>query len=155
MCCVALWRAVLRFVVLQLGDKAVFNWHWTGLDSGNTHCAIDGAGTVSLAGNCSTPLTYTVRTNLNQTLTVTYKDVCGKSFNASMTFGPSFGWHVDVQELAASDLLSIGSNGNPTLMQQRNSAAGSSPGAAMAWTRALGAAAATLWLTAVLTHHMA
>jgi hypothetical protein len=133
---------------VQLGDKATFSWQWTGLDSGNTHCLIEGKGTVGLAGMCSSPLTYTVRTNLNQTLTLDYKDVCNKHHNASLTFGPSFGWHLEAKEAGRGDLQSMTANTPATLMQSRNSASSlREVGAAAVWLRVLSAA---LMLSALL-----
>lgn len=131
----------------------MFTWQWTGLDSGNTQCRIAGKGTVSLAGNCSSPLTYTIRTNLNQTLTLDYKDVCGKHHNASLTFGPGFGWHVEAKESGKGDLQAIASGSQATLLQ-KNSAAGqvTAAGVAAVWWRAVGAAVAVWCLTGVLVH---
>jgi hypothetical protein len=137
---------------VQLGDKATFSWQWTGLDSGNTHCLIQGKGTVGLAGNCSSPLTYTVRTNLNQTLTLDYKDVCNKHHNASLTFGPGFGWHLEAKEAGRGDLQSMTASNAATLMQSRNSVSGlRDMGAAAVWLRVLSAAlSSALMLSALL-----
>lgn len=134
---------------LQLGDKATFSWQWTGLDSGNTQCKIEGTGTVSLAGNCSSPLTYTVRSNLNQTLILDYTDVCRKRHNASLTFAPSFGWHVEAKELGQGDIKSVsgsGSHGDKVTMHTKNSSSGlRALGAAGVWLRTVGIAV-SLWL---------
>lgn len=143
--------AVPCCVLLQLGDKATFSWQWTGLDSGNQICLIEGKGTVGLAGNCSSPLTYTVRTNLNQTLTLDYTDVCNKHHNASLTFGPSFGWHLESKEMGQGDLQSLASSTNPTLLQNKNSGSGVRvTGLAAVWLRVLGACVAAWLLSAVL-----
>lgn len=129
--------------VMQLGDKAHFDWHWTGLDSGLTQCKIDGKGTVSMAGNCSSPLTYTVRTNLNQTLTVLYTDVCGKHHNASLTFGPSFGWAVEAKESGQGSLQLAGSGSSQSATLQKNSGSAlHSSGAARTLLQMLAAAVA-------------
>jgi hypothetical protein len=137
---------------MQLGDKATFSWQWTGLDSGDTKCHIDGKGTVGLAGNCSSPLTYTVRSNLNQTLTLNYTDVCNKHHNASLTFGPSFGWHLESKESGQGDLHTITAGTQATLLQSKNSAGSRAPLAGLAgvWCRAVGAAVAAWLLAAVL-----
>lgn len=142
-----LWHAV------QLGDKATFTWQWTGLDSGNNYCRIEGKGTVSLAGNCSSPLTYTIRTNLNQTLLLNYKDVCGKQHNASLTFGPSFGWHVEAKELGQGDFTAVPGSPPASLLQQKNSAGSETRAAGAVWWRVLCAAVAA-WSLAVLFDHL-
>jgi hypothetical protein len=94
-------------------------------------------------------LTYTVRTNLNQTLILDYTDVCHKRHNASLTFAPSFGWHVEAKELGQGDMQSIsgsGSHGEKATLHTKNSSSGlRALGAAGAWLRSLGVAVA-LWL---------
>lgn len=136
---------------MQLGDKALFDWHWTGLDSGRTQCKIEGKGTVNMAGNCSSPLTYTVRTNLNQTLTVLYTDVCGKHHNASLTFGPSFGWAVEAKESGQGSLQLLGSGSSQAAsLQKNNGSARRAPGAARLLLQILAAhvavAVSVIWL---------
>lgn len=47
---------------------------------------------ISPNGPCSSPLVWPVRKSANQTLTVSFTDVCGVTRNNSIAFGPSFGW---------------------------------------------------------------
>lgn len=129
---------------VQLGDKATFAWQWTGLDTGRTHCTIEGKGTVSLAGNCSSPLVYTVRTNLNQTLTVGYDDVCNKHHSASLTFGPSFGWAVESKEAGIAALQLLAAPSTPTLQKNSAPAVGA---AGLLWIHALTAGTVLLFTT--------
>jgi hypothetical protein len=118
---------------MQLGDKATFAWQYTGLDTGRYSCTIEGSSTVSLAGPCSSPLTYTVRTTLNQTLAVSYEDVCHAQHNASLTFGPGFGWEVEAKELGESPPLHTlsssgsGGGGGPATLLRTNGGGATRP----------------------------
>lgn len=119
----------------QLGDKATFTWAYTGLDTGRHNCTIEGGSTVALAGACTSPLIYTVRTTLNQTLSIAYQDVCGERHNASLTFGPRFGWEVEAKELGTSSLHKLATtSGGPgaTLQLKPNGAGSSATGGALA-----------------------
>jgi hypothetical protein len=130
----------------KLGDKATFSWSYTGLDTGRNNCTIEGGSSVALAGPCSSPLIYTVRTTLNQTLTVSYQDVCRARHNASLTFGPGFGWEVEAKELGTTSLSHhVTSTGGAAALLTRN-AAGASVRSPVCWWLVLAAAALGLLL---------
>jgi hypothetical protein len=95
-----------------VGDRLDFSWVFQGL--GNATCAIDGvprgnaadpALAAALPGACTSPYTVVISDTRNHTLSVTFRDVCGKARTERVEYGAGRVWSTDaiLDGLAAAD----------------------------------------------------
>jgi hypothetical protein len=95
-----------------VGDRLEFTWMFQGL--GNSTCAVDGqlrgnvadpAMAAALPGACTSPYTVVVPDTRNHTLSVTFRDVCGKTRTERLEYGAGRVWSTDavLDGLAAAD----------------------------------------------------